>query len=309
MADIARRFAFLEPAALQELQNLRFAAKRIVEGSFAGRHRSKLRGSSVEFADYREYTPGDDLRRLDWKVLMRTRRPYIRTYDEETNMSCVLILDTSASMNFGGLEMSGARGAGLTKLDYSRFLAAGLSYLIVENRDQAGLALIDNGLYDWHPPGSTRLQLDGLLNSLERARADKDTKLGHGMEALFTLCRRRGLLVVISDFLDSNLDDFFRVVRLYRHRRFEIILFHVVHPEELALPMGRAYRFFDPETKQEIEIDPQDVESSYTAGVAAHRQLVRNLALGSGCEYELIDTRTPYPNAIRAFLRARQAAQ
>src|SRR5947207_10532016 len=111
-------FHYLEPAALQELKNLRFAAKRIVEGSFAGRHRSKMRGSSVEFADYREYTPGDDLRRLDWKVYMRSRRPYIRTYDEETNMSCLLALDVSASMAFGGkaaLKSTEGRGAGLSK--------------------------------------------------------------------------------------------------------------------------------------------------------------------------------------------------
>ncbi len=307
-----RAQSFLDPAALQDLKNLRFAAKRIVEGSFAGRHRSKLRGSSVEFADYREYTPGDDLRRLDWKVFMRTRRPYVRTYDEETNMNCLLALDISASMAFGGTGVlkpgSIDRAAGLSKLDYCRFLAAGLAYLIVENRDEAGLALLGQGLSDYSAPRSTRSHLDELLNKLERAQVAPVTRLAAGLQTLFSLCRKRGVLVLISDFIDEHLDEFFQAIRLFRHRRFEIVLFHVVHPEELALPQGRAIRFYDPESLHEVEIDPQDVERDYLDGFNAHLQRVRNMALGSGCEYEMIDTRTPYPDAIRAYLRAREAA-
>jgi hypothetical protein len=114
---------------------------------------------------------------------------------------------------------------------------------------------------------------------------------------------------MVSDFLDENLDGLFRMIRLFRHRRFEVILFHVVHPEELSLPQGRAFKFYDPESGQEVDVDPQDVEGPYVQKFEAHRQQVRNMAIGSGCEYELIDTRTPYPDAIRSYLRVRQAAQ
>ncbi|MCZ7644414.1 MAG: DUF58 domain-containing protein [Planctomycetota bacterium] len=301
------RYRFLEPAALQELKNLRFIAKRIVEGSFAGRHRSNIRGSSVEFADYREYSPGDDLRRLDWKVYLRTRRPYIRTFDEETNLTVLLAVDTSRSMDFGGRESRGARGAALTKLNYARYLAAALAYLVVQSRDQAGLALVANDLAGWHAPGSTHRHLDGLLNLLERAEVGKSTRLGAGLESLFTLVRRRGILILVSDFLDENLDDLFRMVRLYRHRRFEVILFHVIHPEEQALPYGRNFRFVDSEGGGELEVDPRDVEQGYAAAFEAHRLRVRNLALGCGCEYEPVETGVTYPDAIRAYLRVREA--
>jgi len=301
------RFTYLEPAALQELKNLRFAAKRVVEGCYAGRHRSRLRGSAVEFADYREYAPGDDLRRLDWKVYLRTRRSYVRTYDEETNMSVLLTLDTSASMAFGGSDSQGARGAGLSKLDYCRYLAAALAYLVIASRDQAGLALAANQLDVWCEPGATRLHLDKLLNELERAKVVTPTRLGAALRTLYTLCRRRGLLVLISDFLDQDLNELFHAIRLFRHRRFEVILFHVVHPEELTLPPGRAIRFFDPESGAELEVDPQDVHASYAQVYGAYRQTVRQMAIGLGCEYELLNTSTPYPDAIRTYLRAREA--
>jgi uncharacterized protein (DUF58 family) len=298
---------FLEPSALQDLRNLRFAAKRIVEGTTSGRHRSNLRGSSVEFADYRAYTPGDDLRRLDWKVYLRIKKPFVRTYDEETNMTVSVLLDVSASMDFGGAQSQGERGAKLTKLDYSRFLAAALAYLVVDSRDQAALALIGDGLRNWCEPGATRVHLDKVLTTIEKAEISQKTNLGAAMRNMFTLCKRRGLLVIVSDFLDPNIDDFFQCLRLFRHRRFEVILFHVIHPEEITLPEGRAFRFYDPEDGGEIEVDPQDVAEQYRAKFEEHRQRIRNLAIGCGCEYEMVDTTTPYPEAIRAYLRRREA--
>lgn len=314
MAKSARRaprgrskYAYLDPSALQELKNLRFAAKRIVEGTTAGRHRSSLRGSSVEFADYRAYTPGDDLRRLDWKVYLRTKKPYVRTYDEETNMAVTILLDVSASMDFGGVNQSGERGAALTKLDYSRFLAAALAYLVVDCRDQAALGLGGDGLKGWCAPGATRIHLDTLLTKIEKAPVSVRTDLGSALSTLYTLSRRRGVLVLISDFLDSSLDTLFQSIRLFRHRRFEVLLFHIIHPDELALPEGRAFRFFDPEGGAELEVDPQDVAAHYLEAFEAHRLRVRNMAIGCGCEYERIDTHTPYPEAIRAYLRRREA--
>ena len=305
----AQKFAFLDPAALQELKNLRFAARRIVEGTTAGRHRSNVRGSSPEFADYRAYTPGDDLRRLDWKVYLRIGRPFVRTYDEETNMNVSLALDVSASMNYGGSDSSSARGARLTKLDYSRFLAAALAYLVVDSRDRAALALVGDGLQGWSQPGSTRTHLDKLLANIEQARTATKTNLAAALQTLFTLTRRRGVLVLISDFLGQNLDELFQAVRLFRHRRFEVVLFHIIHPEELSLPDGRAFRFFDPEGEGQLEVNPQEMIEHYQKEFELYRQRLRNLAVGCGCEYELLNTTTPYPEAIRSYLRRREAIQ
>lgn len=306
------KWRFLEPAALQGMKNLRFAARRVVEGSFSGRHRSKMRGSSVEFADYREYSPGDDLRHLDWKVYLRTRRPYVRTYVEETNLSVNLLLDVSASMAFGGREpavQDSRRGARLTKLDYCRYLAASLAYLIVSSRDQAGLALVDQDVQEYCAPGATFRHLDVLLNAIERAEPGRGTRLGASLDKIYALCRRRGILIVISDFLDDRMEELFRAIRLFRHRRFEVILFHVVHPEELHLPEGRAFRFYDPESKGEVEVDPQDVQSDYDLAFEDFRRSVRAKALGSGCEYEMVNTRTPYPDLLHHYLLFRQGWQ
>ncbi len=291
---------YLEPEELQRLGNLRLVARRIVEGTFAGRHRSKARGSSVEFADYREYAPGDDLRRLDWKALARTGRPFLRTYDDETSLGCVFVLDTSASMDFPAAWPD-------SKLTYGRRLAAALAHLVIRARDRAGLALGGDRLESWLEPRSGRGHLDELLHHLERATPVPRTDLGALLEGLSLLLRRRSLVVLCSDFLGTPLDRLFQAVRVLRHRRFELILLHLLHPQERDLPPGAAYRFVDPEGPLAVEASPREIAEGYRDRLDGFLGNLRLRALGAGCDYVRIDTDTPYVDALRRSLRAREA--
>lgn len=297
-----RRSRLLEPRALLALENLKFAARRIVEGTFSGRHRSRMRGSSVEFADYREYAPGDDLRRLDWKVLLRLGRPFVRTYDEETNLRCLLVLDTSASMAFG------AEGpAGISKLDYGRFLLAALAWLVVQSRDQAGVALGADRLEAFVEPRGSRPHLDRVLHALERAKPSPRTRLGAVIEEAVALLKRRAVLVVCSDFLEEPLGPLFRLFRSLRHRRFELILFHLLDPLERDLPAAAAWRFLDPEGPLRVDARVAEIRAAYRERLRAFLEEVRGGALGAGCDYERIETERPYPDALRRFLRFRES--
>jgi len=293
---------FLEPQALRRLRNLRLAARRIVEGTFAGRHRSRLRGTSVEFADYREYTPGDDLRRLDWKAFVRLGRPYLRTYDEETNLRCLLMLDTSTSMDFG------AEGKQrVSKLDYARFLLAALGYLVVQSRDQAGLALGADRLETYLEPQAHSGHLNRILHSLEQVRPVARTDLPALLKELYPLVRRRAVLILCSDFLEVALDDFFMALRALRHRGFEVVLFHLLHPLERDLPPGAAYHFVDPEGASSVDASPAEIRTEYRKLLDSFLDKVRHQALACGCDYELLHTDVPYPEALERYLRFRES--
>jgi uncharacterized protein (DUF58 family) len=295
------RFRFLEPHALDRLRHLRLAARRIVEGSFAGRHRSRIRGTSVEFADYREYSPGDDLRRLDWKALARLGRPYLRTYDEETNLRCVFLLDTSASMDFGAQA-----GVSYSKLDYARYLLAAMAYLVVQSRDQAGLALGADRLDQFIPPHASFAHLDRICHALEQVAPAPRTDLAALLDALFPHLRRRSLLILCSDFLVQSPTDLFRALRLYRHRQFEVILFHLIDPRERDLPDGPAFRFLDPEGPSAADASPAEIREGYRARLEAFCRDLRRQALGCGCDYERVETDEPYPDALRRYLQFRE---
>jgi uncharacterized protein (DUF58 family) len=292
------RFHFLEPQALQRLRNLRLAARRIVEGTYAGRHRSRLRGSSVEFADYREYSPGDDLRRLDWKAFVRLGRPYLRTFDEETNLRCTFVLDTSESMNFG---------RPVTKLDYSRFLTAAMAYLVVQSRDQAGLALGADRVETYIEPQASFSHLDRLLSPLEKVKPCPRTNLAAVLNGLLPMMRRRAMLLVVSDFLDPSTREFFKAVRVFRYRHFEVILFHVIDPVERDLPQGAAFQFHDPESAGKIDASPEEIRREYRRRFDEFQEHIRQQAAACGCDYERLDTRVAYPEALLRYLRFRES--
>ena len=296
-------FRFLEPAALQGLRNLRLAARRIVEGSFAGSHRSRLRGSSVEFADYREYTPGDDLRRLDWKALGRMGRPYLRTYDEETNLRCIFVLDRSSSMNFPRIQNERF----WTKLEYARYLLAATAYLVAQSRDQVGLAVGGGGLDQYIEAQSGFGHLDLILHAIEGITTEPKTNLGAVLNELFPRLRRRAMLVIFSDFLEPSSAELFQALRICRHHHFEVILFHVIDPRERELPEGASYRFRDPEGPAFVDAAPSEIRLAYREGFTRFLEETRRQALASGCDYERVDTDVPYPEVLRRFLRLREA--
>ncbi len=293
---------FLEAEAITRLGHLRFVPRTVVEGPFAGRHESHLRGGAVEFVDFRQYTPGEDLRHLDWKVLARLGRPFVRIFANETNLVATIVLDVSRSMLFAG---EGGRGA-LSKLDYARYLAAALSFVITRGEDQVGLALSAGGLREYLPSGSTPSHLGQLLRLLEQVEPVASTRMGVGLRELFPLVRRRGVLVILSDFLDEDLAEVFAAVRLFRHRHFEVLLVHVVHPQERELPEGPAFRFEGLEGDGVVSCRPADVRDLYRRRFRNFERMVAEFAVGGGCDYRSASTSLPYVSVLKGLLVERR---
>jgi uncharacterized protein (DUF58 family) len=289
---------FLETAALSALRHLRFAPRGRIEGTYSGRHLSRQRGGASEFVDYREYAAGEDLRRLDWKVLARTGRPYVRLYQDETDLSCTLILDASTSMTFAGRRQREAD----SKLTYVQYLSTAISQVIRDQRDRVGLAICSDGLQAFHPPGATGTHVSNLQQAIADLVPAPTTNLSTPLRDLYTRLTRRGVMMVMSDFLVDDLDSIFSSLRLFKHNRWEIIVLHIVHPEEERLPEGLAYRFEGLENDGAADCSPEDVRRAYEQAFEAHAASVRTAAMAAGCDYRRVSTAVPYLQTLGPFL-------
>jgi uncharacterized protein (DUF58 family) len=290
---------FLDMGVLSRLAHLRFGTKHIVEGSYAGRHRSRHRGGAAEFLEHRQYCPGDDLRRLDWKVLGRTGRSYVRVYEDETSLTATMVLDISRSMLFGGRS---ARDTGGSKLDYARCICAALAQIIIRERDRFGLALASSQLDSYLPAGSTSAQLDAVLSAIEEVEPVPDTALSVPLRELFARLSQRGVLIVVSDFLDDDMERLFAAVKLFRHRHFGVLLLHVLHPQEEKLPMGPAYRFEGLEGEGVRICSPQEVAHLYERRFRSFLTGLRARSIAAGCDYHLLPTTVPYVQHLKKLL-------
>jgi uncharacterized protein (DUF58 family) len=284
---------FLDLRAMAPLENLRFTTRQRIEGAYSGRHISRRIGGAGEFADYREFTEGDDLRRLDWKVLARTGRAYLRLYQDETNLICTLALDASGSMNFP------EKGS---KLEYVQYLATALSHVIGKQQDQVGLAILANGLNDFLPPAGTTSHLARVQETIENVKTRPITNLADGLRTLFQRMTRRGVLLLMSDFLVDDLEEVFAAIRLFRHRQWEVVILHIVHPTEERLPVGAAFRFEGLEREGAIDCTPTEIRTLYEQRFANHLAMVRTLALAAGCDYRRVSTAVPYLQTLGGFL-------
>lgn len=279
-----QRYQYLRPEDIRRLAGFEFAPKAVVEGYFAGRHVSRSRGSSVEFRDYRQYVPGDDLALVDWRVYGRTDRFYLRTYDHETSMDCHLFLDSSASMGFGKDP---------SKLEYASFFTACLAYLVIRGGDRVSLQLFDKKIRTFIPPGSTRTHLSGLLNLLERNQPGERTSLSESLRTSFPLLKRRGILVVVSDFFDDPAA-IFSALGPYLHRGFKVFLFHVLTPGELELDDKGLVAFHDMETGQRVTAHTDDVRAGYRDAMGRHIDALRDLATRRNVDYTIARTDTNF---------------
>lgn len=276
---------------------MRFVTRKQIEGAYSGRHRSKQKGGAGEFVDYREYTAGEDLRRLDWKVLARTGRAVVRLFQDETNLVCTMVIDASGSMQFGGRK----KGDG-TKLEYVQYLTTALSHVISGQQDQVGVAVVADGLQEVFPPGSTSGHVGKLQRAIESLTTRPMTRMADALRDLFGRLPRRGVLLVASDFLVENLEAVFASLRLFRHRRWEVIVLHITHPEEERLPDGIAYRFEGLEDDGQVDCSPEEIRKLYEERFAAHVAAVRTMALGAGCDYRRVSTAVPYLQTLGGFL-------
>lgn len=290
---------FLDLQALAALKRLRFTTRHRIEGAYSGRHASRQKGGSGEFVDFREYSPGEDLRRLDWKVYARTGKSYVRLYQDETNLLCTLAIDASASMKFGSKNSSDDRGS---KLEFAQYLATGFSHIISHGQDQVGLAVLSENLAEAIPCGGTPTHLMHVQSTIEKIETTQTVKLAPGLKTLFERTSSRGVLILISDFLTDDLDEIFAAIRLFHHRQFEVILLHLVHPDEEELPEGSSYRFEGLEGEGRIDCSPAEIRDEYAKQFARHLAMVRTFSLAEGCDYRLVSTAQSYLSVISSFL-------
>jgi uncharacterized protein (DUF58 family) len=284
----------LSPEELERFKNLLVFARATVEGYFAGKHKSPYRGSSVEFADYKEYVPGDDVNRIDWRAYGRSRRLFVRQYEAETDMVIYLLVDVSASMNYPGNRRE-------SKFRHAAKLAAALAYLMVQQGDKAALALFAKTLSHFRPPGGTRRHLHNLVADLEAVTPAADTGTAQALRECNTLFKRRGRLVILSDFWD-NTEEVFDALGQFLHRKFEILLMQVWHPDEWNLPSAQTARFEDMETRELVEVEPEEIRASYREAARLRLESIAREANARRISHALINTQQPYLEAIEAYL-------
>jgi uncharacterized protein (DUF58 family) len=289
---------FLDPAVLARISGLDLVAKTVVDGFVAGLHRSPDFGFSQEFAEYRAYTPGDDLRHVDWNVFARTERCYLKRYRGETNSLLTVLLDASNSMNFSS--------HGVSKMDYARFIAASLFHLAIRNqRDAAGLIVFDDEVRNYIRPSTRQGQLHRLLSGLElaepRARTDFSKPLHHFQEFL----RRRGLVLMISDFFESP-ETIIRTIEPLRFHGNEVVLFHVLDPKEIRPELDAPVILVDLETQERLEVTPEYARDEYRPRIEAHVADLRSRAQGAGMDYFVLSTDRPLDEALAEYLTIRQ---
>lgn len=289
-----QRESLLSPAELERFGNLLVFARSTVEGYFAGKHKSPRRGSSVEFADYKEYVPGDDLKRIDWRAYGRSRRLFVRQYMAETDMVVYLLVDVSASMDY-------ADPGKQSKHILTAKIAAALAYLMIHQGDKAALGLFADKLERYLPPGGTRGHLHNLVSELEAVEPASTTGLATALGECNTLFKKRGRLIVLSDFWDDP-DATFEALSRFLHRKFEILLLHVVHPHELDLPSVNAARFHDLETHEEIEVEPEEIRAAYRESARNRVDRLAREANFRRISHSLVHTDRPYLDAIEAYL-------
>ncbi|NLF30173.1 MAG: DUF58 domain-containing protein [Planctomycetes bacterium] len=295
------RHACFDPAVAARLGRLNLLARRAVDGMVTGLHRSGRRGFSVEFSEHRQYTPGDDLRHLDWIAYARSDRHYIKQYEQETNLHAHLLLDLSASMDYG-------YGGHPTKLRYAACLAAQLAYLMVRQADQVGLIGFDRDVRFHLPPASTAAHLDRLFTHLDALSPGADTALADVLDDAAARIAGRGLIVILSDLYDDP-DRVLRAMERLRRRRHQVILIHVLDRAELDLPHTRDTTFVDRETGRALQVDPEALRETYVRQVEAFIGRYRRECGSRRMDYVLAPTDTPYDRMLMDYLARRRHAK
>jgi len=297
-AGSSRDLRFLDPAVIARLGSMELKARTVVEGFLSGLHRSPYKGFSVEFAEYRQYMPGDDLSTLDWKVYARSDRHYVKKFEEETNLECHLLLDVSASMAYRG-------GAAMSKLEYGSVLAASLAYLMHRQRDATGLIEFDEKITGRLPASGRAGHLHSILLALEKIAPGARSNVGRPLHQLADALGKRSLAVVISDLLDDP-DSVVRGLKHLRFRGTDVIVFQLLDPNELTFPFKEAARFRDVESAEELLADPGAVRTAYLRELAGLTLRYDRELRGAGIDYVQIDTSQPLDFALLTYLAARQ---
>lgn len=287
---------YLDPNLLEQLRQLQLSARSVVEGSTAGQHRSRVKGASIDFRQHRFYVPGDELRRLDWRLLARTDRPYVKEYHEETNLRALLMLDRSGSMayenKFG------------TKYEYAARMVASLAYLMLGQTESVGLAIYGERLEEWLPPHAHSLQLSRVIEFLERTKPAGPSSNGTAFHEVADRLGRRSLVVLVSD-LFIPADTIRQGLARFRHERHEVIVLQVLDPDEIEFPFKGFTRFHGNEGESPRLADAAVMRKAYLANFARHRDQVEQACRALGAEFVEFRTDRPLDEAMISFLRRR----
>jgi uncharacterized protein (DUF58 family) len=289
---------YFDPKVLAGISNLSLRARWVVEGIMSGIHRSRSKGFSVEFEEHREYSPGDEIRRIDWKALGKFDRYFIKEYEDETNLRAYLLLDTSASMDYSS--------DGITKFDYGCTLTASLAYLILRQQDAAGLVTFSNRIENFIPPRAKRDYLTQIVHALENQRPGGETNVGRILEEIAGQIKRRGIVVLVSDLLDEPAQ-ILKGLRLFRFKGNDVIVFHILDQAELDLPFEGNILFEDVEAANlNVIADPRAIRQTYQQVVEEFTGQMRKECHDSSIDYQLISTSTPLDRALASYLSWRE---
>jgi uncharacterized protein (DUF58 family) len=287
---------YLDPGGLARVGRMELTARQAVEGFLTGRHRSPYHGFSVEYLDHRAYTPGDELRTLDWRILARNDKYFVKLFEDETNLRAYILLDCSNSMNFRSGEVS--------KLEYGSYLAAALTYLLLKQNDAVGLTLFDSDVRQHLPAKARPTQFRRVLDLLEKAQPGEETNVGAVLHRVAERIKRRGLVIVISDLIDNEAA-IAHGLQHFRHDHHEVLVFHIMDDAELTFPFDRLTRFKDMEGGGRLTANPKSLRASYLARINAFTDRVKKDCLERRISYNLANTKQPYDVFLAACLDKR----
>lgn len=289
---------YLNPQTLARLEGLELRARLIVEGYVSGVHRSPFHGFSIEFAEHREYVPGDDLRYVDWKVFGKTDKIYLKQYEEETNLVAYMLLDTSESMRFR------SEAAALSKLEYAQCVAGALSYLILQQQDSVGLATFDKEVRALVRASSNPSHLKQLLHVMEETVPERKTAMGPIFHDLAERLKKRGIVIILSDLFD-DVASMLAGLKHFRHRRHEVILFHVLDPAEIDFPFDQVTLFKGLEQLPDVLADPRALRRAYLREFQSFLQQVKQGCRAQHVDYVQMRTDQPLDLALSSYLASR----
>jgi uncharacterized protein (DUF58 family) len=297
----------LPAESLATLSRLELLARGVVSGFVSGKHRSPHKGFSVEFAEHRQYVPGDDLRNLDWRVLARKDRYYIKQYIEETNLRATLVVDASGSMGYAGDQAAKTNGEITSKFAYAQYLAASLTYLMIGQADAVGAVTFDTDIRAYHPARSRASQVRLILEELNRTEPGGETGLSEVLHTVAERIPRRGLVIILSDMFD-DIEALMKALHHFRYRNHEVLVMHIMAEEELRFPFDSFTNFEDLEESEDaLALDPKTIRASYLARV---RRFLSELQAGCGqleIDYVPLNTKEPFDRALSEYLSRRRA--
>jgi len=288
---------YLQPEFISKLSGLDIIARLVVEGFITGLHRSPYHGFSVEFSEYRPYMPGDPVRNIDWKVLGRTERYYVKQFEEETNLRAYLLLDSSGSMGYTSTH--------ITKLQYAKYLGAALTYLLLCQRDATGLVTFNNQIKSYLPPKSVFSYLNQILLEMDSLKPEGRTKIADTFHILAEKIKKRGLIIILSDLFD-NPDEILTALKHFRHRKHEIIVFQILDPMEIQFSFGNDTVFIDMETQEKIHTYPKHIKGDYHQQIKKFLERFKKECFQHRIDYFRVNTTKTFDEALYHFLVKRK---